>query len=139
MHRFKYAGRELHCEEVPISKIAASIGTPFYLYSINTAMDHFLKLKKAFKGLDCVICYSIKPNSTLTIMRRLVAPGAGLNIVSGGEVYRAKKVGADPKRIVYASVGKTEDEVAMAIKAGILLFNVESSSELDAINRVACQ
>lgn len=139
MHRFKYTGRELHCEEVPISKIAASVGTPFYLYSINTVMDHFLKLKKAFKELDCVICYSMKSNSNLTLLRKLVAAGSGLDIVSGGELYRAKKVGADPKKIVYASVGKTEEEVAMAVKAGILLFNVESSSELDVINRVACQ
>lgn len=139
MHRFKYKGQELYCEDTPVTRIARAVGTPFYLYSIGTVMDHYLKLKRAFAGLDCLICYSMKSNSNLTLLRKLVAAGAGLDIVSGGELYKAKKVGADPKKIVYASVGKTEAEVAAAVKAGILLLNVESPSELELINRVACR
>lgn len=139
MHRFKYRGRELHCEEVPVRRIAESVGTPFYLYSIGTFLDHFLKLKRAFAGTDCLICFSMKSNSNLTVVKKLLSAGAGLDVVSGGELYRARKVGADPKRIVYASVGKTDEEIATAIRSGIWLFNVESLPELDAINRIACQ
>ena len=139
MHRFKFKGQELYAEETPVTKIAKAVGTPFYLYSIGTFLDHFLKLKKAFEDMDCLICFSMKSNSNLTILKKLVTAGAGLDIVSGGELYRAKRVGANPKKIVYASVGKTEEEVAAAIRAGILLFNVESAAELDTINRVACQ
>lgn len=139
MHRFKYRGRELHCEDIPVRRIAESVGTPFYLYSIGTFLDHFLKLKRAFAGTDCLICFSMKSNSNLTVLKKLTVAGAGLDIVSGGELYRARKVGADPKRIVYASVGKTDEEIAYAIRSGIRLFNVESLSELDAINRIACR
>ncbi len=138
MHRFEYRGAELYCEDVPVSRIAKSVPTPFYLYSLGTFMDHFLKLKKAFDDIDCLVCFSMKSNSNLTVLRKLLAAGAGLDIVSGGELFRAKRVGADPKKIVYASVGKTEAEVAAGVKAGIGLFNVESQAELELINRVAC-
>lgn len=139
MHRFQFKGRELYCEEVPVSKIAKAVGTPVYLYSLRTFLDHFLKLKEAFKAADPLVCFSMKANSNLTVLKTLVDHGSGLDIVSGGELFRAKKVGVDPRKIVFASVGKTETEIETAIKAGILMFNVESIPELEMINAVACR
>lgn len=139
MHRFEYKNKEFYCESSPVSKIAQEVGTPFYLYSIGTFLDHFLKLKKAFQPAEPLICFSMKANSNLTVLKALVAHGSGLDIVSGGELYRAKKVGVDPKKIVFASVGKTEEEIETAIRAGILMFNVESIPELDVINTIACR
>ncbi len=139
MHRFHYKGKELHCEEAPVSKIARAVGTPFYLYSLNTFLDHFLKLKEAFKPLDPLICFSMKANSNLTVLKALVDHGSGLDIVSGGELYKAKKVGVRSDRIVFASVGKTSEEIEAAIRARILMFNVESVQELDVINAIACK
>src|SRR3989338_4654186 len=139
MHRFEYKNKEFYCEDAPVSKIAKETGTPFYLYSIGTFLDHYLKLKKDFKPADPLICFSMKANSNLTVLKALVAHGSGLDIVSGGELYRAKKVGVDPKKIVFASVGKTEEEIEAAIRAGILMFNVESIPELDVINTIACR
>ena len=137
MHRFEYKGKELYCEETPISKIAASVGTPFYLYSIRTFLDHFLKLKKAFAPVETLICFSMKANSNLTVLKALVNQGAGLDIVSGGELFRAKKVGVSPSKIVFASVGKTASEIEEAIRSQILMFNVESVQELELINAIA--
>jgi diaminopimelate decarboxylase len=137
MHRFQYKGKELHCEGVPLSKIATEVGTPFYCYSIGTFLDHYTKLKKAFKAADPLICFSTKANSNLTVLKALVEAGSGLDIVSRGELFRAKKVGVDPRKIVFASVGKTEEEIEEAIRANILMFNVETVAELDVINSVA--
>jgi len=137
MHEFKYRGNELYCEDVAISGIAASVGTPFYLYSYKTLLDHYSKLRGAFKPVKPLICFSVKSNSSLAVLRALVKSGAGLDIVSGGELYRAGRVGVDPKKIVYAGVGKRRDEIEDAIKAGILLFNVESEDELEEIQRAA--
>jgi diaminopimelate decarboxylase len=124
---------------VPVSKIAANVGTPFYLYSIGTFLDHYLKLRDAFKPANPLICFSMKANSNLTVLKSLVARGSGLDIVSGGELFRAKKVGVDPSKIVFASVGKTEREIEEAIRSGIFMFNVETTQELDVINSVACK
>ncbi len=139
MHRFHHRRNELHCETAPVSKIAKAVGTPFYLYSIGTFLDHFFKLKKAFAPANPLICFSMKANSNLTVLKALVRHGSGLDIVSGGELYRAKKVGVDPKKIVFASVGKTREEIEAAIRFKILMFNVESIPELDAINDIACR
>ncbi len=139
MHRFEFRGKELYCEDVPVSKIAKVVGTPFYLYSVRTFLDHYLKLKEAFKAAEPLICFSMKANSNLTILKALVEHGSGLDIVSGGELFRAKKVGVDPQKIVFASVGKTEAEVEQAIRSKILMFNVESIQELEVINTVACR
>jgi diaminopimelate decarboxylase len=139
MHRFKFRKGELFCENVPVRKIAKSVGTPCYVYSLGTFNDHFQKLKKAFEGIETIICFSVKSNSNLSVLKMLVDQGAGLDIVSGGELFKAKRVKADPKKIVFASVGKHEDEIRDAVKAGILLFNVESEAELEVINRVASQ
>ena len=137
MHRFEFKGKELYCESVPVSRVAASVGTPFYLYSVNTFLDHYNKLAKAFSSVPTTICFSMKANSNLTILQALVNRGAGLDVVSGGELARAKRVGVDPKKIVFASVGKTVAEIEEAIRTGILMFNVESTQELETIDRVA--
>lgn len=137
MHDFFYKGNELYCEQVRVRDIVKQVGTPVYIYSYKTFTDHLSKIQKAFKSVKPVICYSMKANSNLAVLKALVSKGAGLDIVSGGELYRAKKAGCPPEKIVYAGVGKTEAEIEEAIRYGILLFNVESVPELDAINKVA--
>ncbi|MFH1656043.1 MAG: diaminopimelate decarboxylase [Candidatus Omnitrophota bacterium] len=137
MHDFKFRKNRLYCESVNIEDIARKIDTPFYLYSYKTLTDHFNKLKRAFGSINPLICYSMKANSNLAISRILVKAGAGLDIVSGGELFKAAKVGCPANRIVYASVGKTEEEISQAIRRGILFFNVESIPELELINRIS--
>ncbi len=137
MHEFIYRNNELYCEAVLVRNLAQKYGTPLYVYSYNTFIGHFLKLKRAFAQVNPLICYSVKANSNLAILKALVDKGAGLDIVSGGELFRALKAGCDPGKIVYASVGKTADEITEAIKKGILFFNVESFPELENINRIA--
>ena len=137
MHEFKYRGDELFCEDVGIGGIAAAVGTPFYLYSYKTLIDHYRKLREAFAELNPLICFSMKANSNLAVITALVKAGAGLDVVSGGELYKALKVGCESKKIVYASVGKTEREIENAIRSGILFFNVESLPELAQINKTA--
>jgi diaminopimelate decarboxylase len=139
MHYFRYRKNRLHCESVDIGRIAERIGTPLYLYSHKTLIDHYTKIKRAFKSLDPLICFSMKSNSNLSVIKALVNAGAGLDIVSGGELFKAQKVNADPKKIVYASVGKTPFEISNAIKSGILLFNVESVPELAMIDKLCGQ
>jgi len=137
MHDFRYKNGQLYCEDVRIKDLAEKFGTPLYVYSYNTFTGHFLKLKKAFRDVNPLICYSVKANSNLSILKALVAKGAGLDIVSGGELFRALKAGCPAQKIVYASVGKTDKEIEAAIKQGILFFNVESLPELENINRIA--
>lgn len=137
MHEFKYVKNHLYCEQVKIADLADKFGTPLYIYSYHTIISHFLKLKKAFETVSPLICYSVKANSNLAILKALVDKGSGLDVVSGGELFRAKEVGCPAERIVYASVGKTDGEIEEAIKMGILFFNVESYSELENINRIA--
>jgi diaminopimelate decarboxylase len=137
MHEFRLKKRHLYCEQVSIADIVQRYGTPLYIYSYHTLLDHFLKLKNAFSSVTPLICYSVKANSNLALLKALVDKGAGLDIVSGGELYRALEVGCPPERIVYASVGKTDTEIEEAIKRGILFFNVESLSELKNIDRIA--
>ncbi|MFH1491751.1 MAG: diaminopimelate decarboxylase [Candidatus Omnitrophota bacterium] len=139
MHDFKFIKDRLFCEGVPVMKIAKEFKTPLYIYSYKTIIEHFHKLYSAFSDFKPLICYSLKANSNLSIARVLLKQGAGLDIVSGGELYKALKIGASPRRIVYASVGKTEEEITRAIQVGILFFNVESDSELRVINRIAGQ
>jgi len=137
MHLFKYKNHQLQCEEIPIHQIAEKVGTPFYLYSYHTLVRHFTVFDDAFKGIPHLVCYSAKSNSNLAILRLFVNLGGGIDIVSGGELYRALNAGADPQKIVFSGVGKREDEIEYALKTGILMFNVESSQELQAINEVA--
>ena len=137
MHDFKFKNNELYCENVKVKDIAAKIPTPFYLYSYRTLIDHYRKLKVAFSSMDPLICFSAKSNSNIAVLRALVKNGAGLDIVSGGELYRARLAGVAPKKVVYAGVGKRPDEIKEAIRFGILSFNVESEDELDEINKIA--
>lgn len=134
MHDFNYINNQLCCEKVKIADLARRFGTPLYVYSYNTLISHYTKLQEALAELNPLICYSMKANSNLAIVRALVREGAGLDIVSGGELYRAKAAGVDPKKIVYAGVGKTASEIDAALNAGILLFNCESIAELKLIN-----
>lgn len=137
MHRFVFKNNELYCEETRVRDIAKKVPTPFYLYSYKTLLDHYKKLKVAFSSLKPLICFSVKSNSNLAVLRALVKNGAGLDIVSGGELYRARLAGVNPAKIVYAGVGKTDGEIAEAIKFGILFFNIESEEELDEISRAS--
>lgn len=137
MHEFNFKNNELYCENIKIKDIARAVPTPFYLYSYKTLVDHYKKIRAAFRALDPLVCFSVKSNSNIAVLRALVKNGAGLDIVSGGELYRALIAGADPKKIVYAGVGKRPDEIEYAVKTGILFFNVESEEELDQIQRTA--
>ena len=137
MHHFEYKNDQLFCENVPLEKIAAEVGTPCYIYSLATLERHFKVFDEAFASRKHLICYSVKANSNLAVLRALSRMGAGFDIVSGGELYRALRAGADPKKIVFSGVGKRDDEIEYALESGILLFNVESHDELVAIDRVA--
>lgn len=137
MHEFKYKKNYLFCEDVKVLDLAKNFGTPLYIYSYHTIMDHFIKLKKAFREVDPLICYSVKANSNLAILKALVDKGAGLDVVSGGELFRALKAGCAAEKIVYASVGKTNKEIEEAIRRKILFLNVESLPELQNINAIS--
>jgi diaminopimelate decarboxylase len=137
MHYFFYKGNQLYCENLKVKDLVHKFGTPLYIYSARTILEHFYKIKKAFSSLNPLICYSVKANSNLSILKLLIKKGAGLDIVSGGELYRAKLIKCPPKKIVYASVGKTEEEIKEAVKYRILLFNIESLPELERINNIA--
>ena len=130
MHHFHYINGELHCENVPLAKIAAAVGTPFYLYSHATLTHHFRTFDSAFAGYPHIICFAVKANANLAILRLFAGLGAGADIVSGGELFRAMKAGVSPQRIVYSGVGKSFKEIRRALAAGILMFNIESSQEL---------
>jgi len=136
MHEFKYKGKHLYCEDLKVQDLAERFGTPLYIYSYHTLIDHFMKLRAAFRQINPLICYSVKANSNLAILKALVDKGAGLDIVSGGELFRAIKVDCPAHKIVYASVGKTDSEIGEAVKRRILFFNVESLAELENINRI---
>jgi diaminopimelate decarboxylase len=136
---YYYGEDGLRCEDVALSKIAESAGTPTYVYSYDALERAYRELEEAFSGLDHMICYAVKANSNLTVLRVLASFGAGADIVSGGELYRAMKAGFDPKKVVFAGVGKTEDELMAGLGERILLFNVESASELEHIERLAAR
>ena len=137
MHHFHYINGELHCENVPVAKIAAAVGTPFYLYSHATLTHHFQTFDAAFAGYPHIICFAVKANANLAILRLFAGLGAGADIVSGGELFRALKAGVSPQRIVYSGVGKSFKEIRRALKTGILMFNIESSQELGEISQLA--
>nr|HID59333.1 diaminopimelate decarboxylase [Desulfobacterales bacterium] len=137
MHHFFYHDGHMFCEEVLVSSIAESVGTPFYLYSHATLKHHFITFNKAVSDVPHLICFSAKSNSNLAILKLFASLGSGLDIVSGGELYRGLKVGIPPHKIVYSGVGKREDEIEFALKSSILMFNIESFQELEAVNRCA--
>jgi diaminopimelate decarboxylase len=137
MNFFHYVADELYCEEVPVREIAEQVGTPFYLYSHSTLRRHIQRFSQAFARVPHVVCFSAKANSNLAVLKVFINNGAGIDIVSGGELFRALKAGCDPARIVYSGVGKTEAEIRATLDAGILMFNVESDQELVKIDAVA--
>ena len=137
MHDFQYREGELYCEDVPLARIAKEIGTPCYVYSHHTLVRHFRAYDSAFQNIPHILAFAMKANSNLAIVKLMANEGSGVDIVSGGELYRALKAGVPPSKIVFAGVGKNADEIAEALKADILMFNVESSEELRAINDVA--
>ena len=137
MNHFSYRDNELYCEEVPVQKIAAEIGTPFYLYSHATLTRHFKAFNEAFEGIDRLVCFSAKANTNLAILKLFATLGCGLDIVSGGELYRGIQAGFAPDRIVYSGVGKRIDEIDYALKSEIMMFNMESFDELKLINQRA--
>ena len=137
MHHFHYQKEELYCEEVPVSEIARDVDTPFYLYSHATLRKHFRAFDGAFSDLTHLTCFSMKSNSSLAILRLFAGEGGGVDIVSGGELYRALKAGMDPQKIVYSGVGKSIEDLKYALESSILLFNVESSQEISLLNDVA--
>lgn len=136
---FNYLHGNLFCEDLPVQDLAAKHGTPLYLYSARTILGHYEKLAEAFAPVDPLICYSVKANSNLSILRMMQEHGSGFDVVSGGELFRALKIGASPKKIVFAGVGKTDEEISYALDHDILLFNVESEEELENLNRIATE
>jgi len=137
MHHFEYRDGVLFAEEVSVTALAEEYGTPLYIYSAATFKRHFKAFDSAFAELDHLTCYSVKANSNLSVLKMLAEQGAGMDIVSGGELYRALKAGVAPEKIVYSGVGKRASEIKQALEAGILMFNVESVAELLKINDVA--
>ncbi len=137
MHDFCYINGELSCENVKVSDIVSRNETPFYLYSRKTITDHYRKLDTAFSSIPHLICYSLKANSNTSLIKILAEMGAGADVTSGGELFKALLSGIPPEKIVYAGVGKTHDEIKYALNKGILMFNVESIQELALINEIA--
>jgi len=137
MHFFRYRNGELYAEDVPVREIAEAYGTPLYIYSHSTLSRHFQAYDRAFDGLPHIICFALKANSNGAILRLIAKNGGGADVVSGGEIFRALRAGIPAKRIVYAGVGKTGEEIRYALKSRILMFNVESGDELIEIDRIA--
>jgi diaminopimelate decarboxylase len=137
MHSFHYQNGRLCCESVPLEDIAACYGTPVYVYSGHTIVDHYRRLDAALSELDHEVCFALKANSNLAVIGLLAQQDAGFDIVSGGELYRVLKAGGDSAKCTFAGVGKTRDEIEFALRCGIFSFNVESEDELIAINSIA--
>jgi diaminopimelate decarboxylase len=137
MHDFRYVDGRLHCEDVAVDALVKKHGTPLYIYSQQTLTNHFQKLDRALAPLDHLICFAAKSNSNLAVLRTLHEAGSGFDIVSEGELRRVIAAGGDSKKCVFAGVGKTEEEIAFALRRGIYSFNVESEPELARINHVA--
>jgi diaminopimelate decarboxylase len=137
MHSFNYRDNKLFCEESDLAQIAEAYGTPLYIYSQHTVLDHFQRLNAALKGLDHEICYAVKANSNLSLLRLLAESGAGFDIVSGGELYKVLTSGGPASKCTFAGVGKTREEIAYALHNEVLSFNVESEGELLTIQEVA--
>ena len=137
MHHFHFVGPNLHCESVDLTAIAQLHGTPTYVYSAATMADNYSRLKKGLSGLDLQICYAMKANSNLAVLRHFANLGAGFDLVSGGEIRRVIAAGADVKTSVFAGVGKSEAEIALALENGVFAFHVESEPELKRISHVA--
>ena len=139
MHHFRYVGNKLFCEGVAVESLARKFGTPLYVYSQRTLTDHFQKLDRALAPLDHLVCFAMKANSNLSVMRVLANLGSGFDVVSAGELQRVIAAGGDPRQCVFAGVAKTEVEIEFALRRGIYSFNVESEPEIARINRIAAR
>ncbi len=137
MHSFEYRNGKLYCENVDLAQAADQFGTPLYVYSAGTIIGHFTRLDAALAPLDHLTCYAVKANSNRTILKLLADAGAGFDIVSGGELFRAMNAGADPQKCTFAGVGKSRDEIDYALQQGVHSFNVESEAELEQIDKIA--
>ncbi|HWA08219.1 MAG TPA: diaminopimelate decarboxylase [Opitutaceae bacterium] len=137
MHHFHYSGQNLQCESVDLAGVARLYGTPTYVYSAATITDNYTRLARGLSGLDVQICYAMKANSNLALLRHFANLGAAFDLVSGGEIRRVTAAGADIRRSVFAGVGKTEAEIRLALEGGVFSFHVESEPELARINHVA--
>ena len=137
MSQFSFQDGALFAESTPLSSIAEQFGTPTYVYSKNALLKNFAAYFDACKGRDALVCYAMKANSNLAILDLLAREGAGFDIVSGGELLRVLAVGGDPRKVIFSGVGKTSDEIRLALSHDILCFNVESIPELYRINQVA--
>jgi diaminopimelate decarboxylase len=139
MHHFQYAGQNLHCESVDLAEVARLYGTPTYVYSAATIADNYTRLAGSLKGIDVRVCYAVKANSNLAVIRHLSNLGSAFDIVSGGELRRVQAAGGSVRESVFAGVGKTDAEIRLALEAGIFSFHIESEPELVRINHVAGQ
>jgi diaminopimelate decarboxylase len=139
MHDFRYVGGKLYCEGIAVESLARKFGTPLYVYSQRTLTRHFEELDRAMGAVDHLVCFAAKSNSNLSVLRVLASLGSGFDIVSGGELQRVIAAGGDPRRCVFAGVGKTEGEIEFALRQGIYSLNAESEPELERINRVAAR
>jgi diaminopimelate decarboxylase len=139
MHDFRYVGNKLFCEAIAVDSLAKKFGTPLYVYSQNTLRDHYSKLVDAIRELNPQICFSVKSNSNLSVLRLLGNLGSGFDVVSAGELKRVIAAGGDPAKCIFAGVGKTEDEIALALQQNVYSFNAESEPELERIDQVAAR
>lgn len=137
MHDFQYKNNTLHCEDIAVPTVAEAVGTPFYLYSAATLTRHFTAFDQAFADIPHITCFAAKSCANIAILRLFAGLGGGTDIVSGGELFRARTAGVDPGKIVYSGVGKTAAEIREALESGILMLNVESEQELAVIQTVA--
>lgn len=137
MDHFLYRDGVLYAEDVPVSEIAAAVGTPFYVYSTATLLRHYHAFDEALAGMDHLVCYAMKANSNQAVLRTLAQAGAGMDVVSQGEYLRARAAGVPGERIVFSGVGKTAQEIRVALQGGIRQFNVESEPEMEMLNTVA--
>jgi len=137
VHSFHYRDGQLHCEDVDLGRVAEQFGTPLYVYSAGTILDHYRRLDAALTPLDHLICYAVKANSNRSILKLLGGEGAGFDIVSGGELYRVLAAGGDPANCTFAGVGKSREEIEYALQRRVYSFNVESEAELEYIDRIA--
>jgi diaminopimelate decarboxylase len=139
VHSFQYRDGKLYCEDVDLARAADKFGTPLYVYSAGTIVDHYRRMDEALAPLDHLVCYAVKANSNRAILKLLADAGAGFDIVSGGELFRVVNAGADPKKITFAGVGKTRAEIEYALDQRVHSFNVESQAELELIDKIASE
>ena len=139
MHHFDYRDGELHAEAVNLATVARTVGTPFYCYLTATLERHYRVFAEAFADVKAIICYAMKANSNQSVLKTFARLGAGADVVSGGELKRALAAGISPDKILFSGVGKTAQELRMALDAGILSINVESESELELLSQIAAK